>query len=244
MTDVDGFVFKAPLVTTGKWQVARVPFNTFRADTILNNTASPLMDLSRMNTIGVRFEARNQKDAPSAAAAKPGAAAPMSVIDLDASASTNAFKLELEYIKAVPAGEETDFVLVSCGGAGMPLGTPDDERERVLSYKRNGERALKNSGLGYTVIRPGALIEEPGGSRALVFDQGGRITQGISVADVADICVKALHAAEARNKSFDVSYEYEGAGAGSESAYELVSHVPNKSNNYLTPALSILERNT
>ena len=29
--------------------------------------------------------------------------------------------------------------------------------------------------------------------------------QGISCADVADICVKALHDSTARNKSFDVS---------------------------------------
>ncbi|KAI5600055.1 hypothetical protein BDE02_01G000200 [Populus trichocarpa] len=45
--------------------------------------------------------------------------------------------------------------------------------------------------------------EEPGGQRALIFDQGNRISQGISCAYVADICVKALHDSTARNKSFD-----------------------------------------
>ena len=89
-----------------------------------------------------------------------------------------------------------------------------------------------------------SMQEEPGGQRALVFDQGNRISQvrvmncylfadncnptgcnynhetsnvqffnhlfpkfnqGISCADVADICVKALHDSTARNKSFDVS---------------------------------------
>lgn len=49
--------------------------------------------------------------------------------------------------------------------------------------------------------------EEPGGQRALVFDQGDRITQSISCADVADVCVKSLHNPTARNKSFDVSIE-------------------------------------
>lgn len=76
----------------------------------------------------------------------------------------------------------------------------------------------------------------------LCFDQGNRITQGISCADVADICVKALHDSTARNKSFDVCYEYvveQGQGL-----YELVAHLPDKSNNYLTPALSVLEKNT
>ena len=33
-----------------------------------------------------------------------------------------------------------------------------------------------------------------------MFDQGNRITQPISCADVADVCVKALHNTEARNR--------------------------------------------
>lgn len=85
-------------------------------------------------------------------------------------------------------------------------------------------------------------MEEPGGQRALIFDQGNRISQGISCADVADICVKALHDSTARNKSFDVCYEYV-AEPGKE-LYELVAHLPDKANNYLTPALSVLEKNT
>ncbi len=36
-----------------------------------------------------------------------------------------------------------------------------------------GETLLKRSGLGYTVVRPGTLLEEPGGYKALVFDQVG-----------------------------------------------------------------------
>ncbi|XWS11675.1 hypothetical protein CRYUN_Cryun37aG0019500 [Craigia yunnanensis] len=87
-----------------------------------------------------------------------------------------------------------------------------------------------------------ALPEEPGGQRALIFDQGNRISQGISCADVADICVKALHDSTARNKSFDVCHEYV-AEQGRE-LYELVAHLPDKANNYLTPALSVLEKNT
>jgi len=66
--------------------------------------------------------------------------------------------------------------------------------------------------------------------------------QGISCADVADICVKALHDSTARNKSFDVCYEYV-ADQGNE-LYELVAHLPDKANNYLAPALSVLEKNT
>ncbi|XP_020965662.1 uncharacterized protein LOC107612804 isoform X2 [Arachis ipaensis] len=148
------------------------------------------------------------------------------------------FKLILEYIKALPTGQETDFVLVSCSG----LGIEPSRREQVLKAKRAGEDSLRRSGLGYTIVRPGPLEEEPGGQRALIFDQGNRISQGISCADVADICVKALHDSSARNKSFDVCYEYV-AEQGKE-LYELVAHLPDKANNYLTPALSVLEKNT
>lgn len=38
----------------------------------------------------------------------------------------------------------------------------------------------------------------------LDWPQGNRITQGISCADVADVCLKALHNPEARNKTFEV----------------------------------------
>ena len=73
-------------------------------------------------------------------------------------------------MQAMPTGEETDFILVSCAGALVA----DDEpvsAAAVLSHKRKGEQALRYSGLGYTIIRPGPLLEEPGGYKALVFDQ-------------------------------------------------------------------------
>ena len=74
--------------------------------------------------------------------------------------------------QAMPTGEETDFILVSCAGALVA----DDEpasAAAVLSHKRKGEQALRHSGLGYTIVRPGPLLEEPGGYKALVFDQAG-----------------------------------------------------------------------
>lgn len=49
----------------------------------------------------------------------------------------------------------------------------DTQREKVVGAKRRGEAALRNSGLGYTIVRPGPLVEEAGGYKALVFDQVG-----------------------------------------------------------------------
>ncbi|PAN22475.1 hypothetical protein PAHAL_4G022200 [Panicum hallii] len=196
----------------------RVPFSSFRPV----NPQDPPLDPFLVHTLTIRFEPKRQR---------PGDGSQ------NASDPRN-FELILEYIKALPTGQETDFILVSCAGSGIE----PNRREQVLKAKKAGEDALRRSGLGYTIVRPGPLQEEPGGQRALIFDQGNRISQGISCADVADICVKALHDSTARNKSFDVCYEYV-ADQGNE-LYELVAHLPDKANNYLTPALSVLEKNT
>ena len=114
--------------------------------------------------------------------------------------------------------------------------------ERVLYAKRAGEAALRRSGLGYVICRPGALLDETGGYKALVFDQGNRIAQPISAADVADVLLKSLHDPAARNKAFEVCYE--ATPEGGLAQYELVAHVRDKATNYLTPALAVLEKNT
>ncbi|XP_057813208.2 protein HIGH CHLOROPHYLL FLUORESCENCE PHENOTYPE 173, chloroplastic isoform X2 [Cryptomeria japonica] len=198
----------------------RLPFSAFRP--VKPN--DPGLDPFLVHTMRIRFEPRKQRATTTTTKQGPR--------------DSNNFKMILEYIKALPSGQETDFVLVSCTGAGIE----PTIREKVIKAKQAGEHALRISGLGYTIIRPGPLQEEPGGQRALVFDQGNRISQGISCADVADICVKALHDSTARNKSFDVCYEY--VAEQGQGLYELVAHLPDKSNNYLTPALAVLEKNT
>ena len=67
------------------------------------------------------------------------------------------------------------------------------------------------------------------------------LLQGIGYADVADVCLRALHASEAVNKTFEVCYENVADDSAME--YELVAHMPDKSN-FLKDALDGLERNT
>jgi uncharacterized protein YbjT (DUF2867 family) len=181
------------------------------------------LEPGRIVSMGLRFD-RTSRNA--------------SVILAEDEASANDFRVELDWIKALPGGEEANFVMVSCVGAGLTGQT----RRKMVAAKRRGEDVLRASGLGYTVVRPGPLREEPGGYRALVFDQGNRISHAISCADVADVALKALHDGAARNKTFEVCSEV--AAEPGQAAYELVAHLPDRSNNYLTPALVTLEKNT
>jgi len=85
--------------------------------------------------------------------------------------------------QALPGGDEPDFILVSCAGLGAGDGAGElgngngasgsgrPTTPAAMVAKRAGEAALRNCGLGYTVVRPGPLMEEPGGYKALVFDQ-------------------------------------------------------------------------
>lgn len=48
--------------------------------------------------------------------------------------------------------------MVSC--AGQPrAGMSDADLKKVIDFKRRGEENLRLSGLGYSVIRPGELVD-------------------------------------------------------------------------------------
>lgn len=113
-------------------------------------------------------------------------------------AARNSFNFELAYIKAQPVRTEPTVILVSCAGAAGSnaaddadaaesgafagpeanvLGAVEGVNARRVSLKRRGEAGLRSSGVGYCIVRPSRLLQEPGGYKALVFDQGDRIQQ-------------------------------------------------------------------
>ncbi|KAK9843775.1 hypothetical protein WJX81_005781 [Elliptochloris bilobata] len=249
LTTDDGTAYSARMTVPIAFTNLRVPFSAFRpASYFAFDSDAPdlpaLLDPARVASLSLRYEPARRS--------LPAVLMPGESGSASGGNAGSPFRLEIDRIKALPGGDEADFILVSCAGAGAGAG--DDSgvaggngvmrpaTSVALAAKRRGEAALRNCGLGYTVVRPGPLMEEPGGYKALVFDQGERITQGISCADVADICLKALHDPVARNKTFEVCYEYTPE-AGLE-MYELVAHLPDKANNYLGPALAVLEKNT
>lgn len=118
---------------------------------------------------------------------------------------------QLHQIDAAKAAGIQHIILVgSMGGTNEqhPLNTFG----KILIWKRKSEQYLIESGLDYTIIRAGGLIDEPGDQRALIVGKNDQLLQtppnGIATtiprADVAKVVIQAIAYPEARNKAFDV----------------------------------------
>ena len=89
----------------------------------------------------------------------------------------------------------------------------------ILIWKRKAEEYLINSGIDYTIIRAGGLLDKPGGVRQLLVgkddellnDPPNGIPTSIPRADVASVVVEALTESNARNKAFDLISKPEDA---------------------------------
>ncbi len=75
---------------------------------------------------------------------------------------------------------------------------------RVLEAKERSERHLRQSGLSYTIIRPGGLTTAPATGDVLVGEGGDTVSGTVPRADVARLLVAALFTPEARDRTFEV----------------------------------------
>ena len=100
------------------------------------------------------------------------------------------------------------MVLISASGV-----TTDDhplnKLGKVMDWKLKGENHLRASGLTYTIIRPGGLMDRDGEEFLLVFRQGDDLpyTSKLSVTsrgDLARICIAAMDSPAASNKTLEV----------------------------------------
>jgi hypothetical protein len=78
----------------------------------------------------------------------------------------------------------------------------------ILIWKRKAERYLCLSGLQYTILHPGGLIDPPEPNKMeLVLDVDDKLMQNekksIARADVAKLCIAALTESGGRSVSFD-----------------------------------------
>lgn len=93
------------------------------------------------------------------------------------------------------------FVMLSAMNADDPESSPD-ALEDYLAAKQAADERLQASDLTYTIIRPGALTDDPatGEIRAAEKLDRGEITRG----DVARTLVAALDMAETHGKTFEI----------------------------------------
>lgn len=110
-------------------------------------------------------------------------------------------------VDAAVAAKSRQFVLVSSRAVTQPDNPLNRLFGNVLTWKLKGEDALRASGVPYTVVRPGGLVNGPAGEKEIVFEQGDTVRDQTTItrADLARICVQALKHPEARNRTFEAS---------------------------------------
>lgn len=81
----------------------------------------------------------------------------------------------------------------------------------ILHWKRKAEKYLIDSGLTYTVVHPGGLLNEPGNRRKLNIGVDDQMlpnqNRSIPREDVAEVLVQSLVHPDYRNRAFDLVSE-------------------------------------
>jgi uncharacterized protein YbjT (DUF2867 family) len=108
-------------------------------------------------------------------------------------------------VKAAQAAGVKHFVLVSSGGVSQADTFPVPFMRPILAAKWKSEEFLRQSGLPYTVARPGGLIDPPAEPTLIVLTQGDGSPGRVSRQQVAQVCVAALGNAAAAGKTFEIA---------------------------------------
>lgn len=100
------------------------------------------------------------------------------------------------------------FVLLTAIGVTDPDHPFNKVTRGALGWRLRGEDHLRSSGLSYTIVRPGGLVNDPAGQQGLRIEQGDRwqplLRSTLSRADLAQVLVEALRNPAARNTTFEL----------------------------------------
>jgi uncharacterized protein YbjT (DUF2867 family) len=108
-------------------------------------------------------------------------------------------------VKLIEAAREEGirrYVMVSAMGAANPPAEGGDAFGEYLRAKAVADAALQESGLDYTIVRPGGLTDDPPTGLISVGERLER--EEISRADVAAVLAAVLPAANAIGKAFEL----------------------------------------
>ncbi len=116
-------------------------------------------------------------------------------------------KLTVDYggaVKSVQAAIDKEirrFVIVSAIGVNRP-DRWSDEMKPYLEAKADADKFVAESGLDYTIVRPGGLTDDPGTGNVSVGDElpGGSVARD----DVALVLAEVLRADNTIGKAFDL----------------------------------------
>jgi uncharacterized protein YbjT (DUF2867 family) len=112
----------------------------------------------------------------------------------------------VKLIDAAKAEGISRYLMVSSMGADEAPAEGTESGDAVfgayLRAKAAADAALRDSGLDYTIVRPGSLTDDPGTGKVLIAEHTGR--GQIPRADVAAVFVACLDEPRTIGKSFDL----------------------------------------
>ena len=74
---------------------------------------------------------------------------------------------------------------------------------KTMKWKALAEEQIRNSGIAFTIVRPGGLLGEPA-TQGIQFSQGDNVLGWIPREDVASVLVESIFKDGAKNKTFEV----------------------------------------
>ena len=74
---------------------------------------------------------------------------------------------------------------------------------KTMKWKALAEEQIRNSGIPFTIVRPGGLLGEPA-TQGIQFSQGDNVLGWIPREDVASVLVESIFRDGAKNKTFEV----------------------------------------
>jgi nucleoside-diphosphate-sugar epimerase len=114
----------------------------------------------------------------------------------------------MNLIEAAARARVKHFVLESSLGVGdSRQGLSVIDRfflRRELGPKHRSESRLRESGMGFTILRPGRLLHGAATGDVVLTERGVRTTGAVSRADVARLMVAAPYTPEAHGRTFEL----------------------------------------
>jgi uncharacterized protein YbjT (DUF2867 family) len=187
-------LLEKPLAARGDTAVALIR-NPDHADELRELGAEPVVcDLEQADADEVKAAIAGADAVVFAAGAGPGSGPERKqTMDLG-----GAVKL----IEAAKANGISRYLIVSSMGAADPPADGGDTFGEYLRAKAGADQALRESGLDYTIVRPGHLTDEPPSGRVRIAE---RLESGeVSRADVAAVLLACLDRDETAGKEFDL----------------------------------------